>query len=149
MFRNNFGTSGHNLTEADFQWLASKTEGYSGSDIANVVHQALYMPLHELQRATHFKKNENGKWVPAKPGEESIETSVYKLPKGEVEVPIFQSSQLEAVMRKAPCSTSLQELKRYEDWMKEFGESGVYHVCFKHFVSCLPRNRDPVKNMRK
>lgn len=149
MFRNNFGTSGHDLTEADYEWLASQTEGYSGSDIANVVHQALYTPLHELQRATHFRKNKNGKWVPAKPGEKSVETSVYKLPRGEVEVPIFRSSQLPDVMKKATCSTNLRELKKYDEWMKEFGENGVYRVCFRHFVSCLSRNRDPAKNMRK
>ena len=38
------------------QWseLADRTEGYSGSDIANMVLGALFEPIRHMQQATHW-----------------------------------------------------------------------------------------------
>eukprot|EP00484_Ammonia_sp_Unknown_P006896 CAMPEP_0197074146 /NCGR_PEP_ID=MMETSP1384-20130603/210962_1 /TAXON_ID=29189 /ORGANISM="Ammonia sp." /LENGTH=485 /DNA_ID=CAMNT_0042512987 /DNA_START=36 /DNA_END=1493 /DNA_ORIENTATION=- len=47
------------LSEQDYDVLAQRTEGFSGSDIAAVVQDALMEPVRTLQQATHFKKVRN------------------------------------------------------------------------------------------
>ncbi|CDS02833.1 hypothetical protein LRAMOSA00236 [Lichtheimia ramosa] len=59
MFQLNVGTTPCTLTAADYKLLADRTEGYSGSDIAILVRDALMQPIRKVQSATHFK------WVEA------------------------------------------------------------------------------------
>jgi vacuolar protein-sorting-associated protein 4 len=58
VFSLSIGTTPCALT-LDFMRLAHLTEGYSGADVANLVHDALYEPIRKIQCATHFK------WVTA------------------------------------------------------------------------------------
>jgi vacuolar protein-sorting-associated protein 4 len=44
------------LTNDDYRKLAAMSEGYSGSDIAIAVQDALMEPVRKIQQATHFKK---------------------------------------------------------------------------------------------
>jgi vacuolar protein-sorting-associated protein 4 len=44
------------LTNEDYRALAVLSEGYSGSDIAIAVQDALMEPVRKIQQATHFKK---------------------------------------------------------------------------------------------
>jgi len=55
MFELNIGNTPNNLTHKDFQALGEMTEGYSGSDIAIAVRDALMEPIRKLRMATHFK----------------------------------------------------------------------------------------------
>lgn len=55
MFELNVGTTPCALTQADYRALAQKTEGYSGSDLAVVVRDALMQPVRKVLSATHFK----------------------------------------------------------------------------------------------
>jgi SpoVK/Ycf46/Vps4 family AAA+-type ATPase len=55
MFELNIGTTPNNLTHKEFQQLGEMTEGYSGSDIAIAVRDALMEPIRKLRMATHFK----------------------------------------------------------------------------------------------
>ncbi|KAI8335968.1 P-loop containing nucleoside triphosphate hydrolase protein [Chlamydoabsidia padenii] len=59
MFELNVGTTPCKLTMGDYKQLADLTEGYSGSDIAIIVRDALMQPIRIVQMATHFK------WVDA------------------------------------------------------------------------------------
>lgn len=45
---------------SDEQWdqLSEKTEGYSGSDIANMMLESLFEPIRDLQISTHWKQRE-------------------------------------------------------------------------------------------
>ena len=56
MFELNVGTTPHGLTPSDFTSLAQQTEGYSGSDIAVIVRDALMQPVRKVLSATHFKQ---------------------------------------------------------------------------------------------
>jgi vacuolar protein-sorting-associated protein 4 len=56
MFELNVGTTPHGLTPQDFTNLAQQTEGYSGSDIAVIVRDALMQPVRKVLSATHFKE---------------------------------------------------------------------------------------------
>lgn len=56
MFELNVGTTPCTLTQAEYRQLAAKTEGYSGSDLAVVVRDALMQPVRKVLGATHFKE---------------------------------------------------------------------------------------------
>lgn len=50
------------LSDSDWEILATKTQGFSGSDIASCVSDAMFEPLREL-RDTHFWEITTGKLV--------------------------------------------------------------------------------------
>ena len=43
------------LTEMEFNLLANKMEGYTGSDISIFCSDAAMMPVRELENSTHWK----------------------------------------------------------------------------------------------
>ena len=59
MFELNVGETPNDLTHKDFKALGEMTEGYSGSDIAIAVRDALMEPIRKLRMATHFKPVES------------------------------------------------------------------------------------------
>jgi SpoVK/Ycf46/Vps4 family AAA+-type ATPase len=60
MFKLNLGDTPHSLTDSDFDLLGEQSEGYSGSDIAVVVREALMEPLRKCQLARQFLRDPNG-----------------------------------------------------------------------------------------
>ena len=46
----------HSLVSKDFDFLAAKTEGYSGSDLSTLVNDGLMRPIKQLQLASHFRR---------------------------------------------------------------------------------------------
>lgn len=52
----NIGSTPCKMGLRDYKLLAKKTEGFSGSDIAILVRDALMEPVRKVQLATHFKK---------------------------------------------------------------------------------------------
>lgn len=73
MFELNIGSTPCTLTAKDYRNLAEQTEGYSGSDIAVLVREALMQPVRRVMNATHFKKilGEGDKvyYTPCSPGD--------------------------------------------------------------------------------
>ena len=62
MFQLNLGKTANTLTEEQFDDLAERTEGYSGSDIATLTQDAIYEPIRKCESATHFMRvNKDGK----------------------------------------------------------------------------------------
>jgi len=56
MFEIAVGDTPCQLSPADYKKLAEQSEGYSGSDIAIAVQDALMQPVRKIQTATHYKK---------------------------------------------------------------------------------------------
>ena len=56
MFEICVGDTKCELTQPDYKTLAQMSEGYSGSDIAIAVQDALMQPVRKIQTATHYKK---------------------------------------------------------------------------------------------
>ncbi|KAJ9121104.1 Vacuolar protein sorting-associated protein 4 [Naganishia onofrii] len=54
MFELNVGSTPCQLSQKDYRKLAEETEGYSGSDIAVIVRDALMQPVRKVLSATHF-----------------------------------------------------------------------------------------------
>lgn len=55
-FQIHMGNMGLKLSPYDYNRLAGMTEGFSGSDIANVVQDALMMPVKKIHTSTHYRK---------------------------------------------------------------------------------------------
>lgn len=55
MFKIHLGDTPHKLTEEDFRFLGSGTDGFSGSDINLIVKDTLMQPVRKVQEATHFR----------------------------------------------------------------------------------------------
>lgn len=55
MFKLAIGDTDTALQSSDYNILATKSDGFSGSDISNVVQQALMRPVRTILQATHFK----------------------------------------------------------------------------------------------
>ncbi len=80
IFKLHLGNTPSNLKESDFEELAALTEGYSGSDIAAVVKDALLEPIRKCQTAKKFKKTPDGFLVPTSVSDpEGFEDTLYEL----------------------------------------------------------------------
>ncbi len=56
LFRIHGGEHFAGFSEQEFGVMARQTEGCSGSDVANLVQDALMVPVKKVYGATHFKK---------------------------------------------------------------------------------------------
>ena len=56
MFKLSMGSTPTKITDAEYNVLAQKTDGYSGADINLVVRDALMQPVRKVQSATHWVK---------------------------------------------------------------------------------------------
>ncbi|CEG65526.1 Putative Vacuolar protein sorting-associated protein 4 [Rhizopus microsporus] len=74
IFALNVGSTPCTLTQADYKTLADMTEGYTGSDIATLVRDALMQPIRKVQMATHFR------WVEAPSRQDPSKTARYLTP---------------------------------------------------------------------
>lgn len=55
MFKLNLGNTDNDISEDQFRLMGENSEGYSGSDIAVVVREALMEPLRKCQTAKQFR----------------------------------------------------------------------------------------------
>ncbi|XP_057306075.1 katanin p60 ATPase-containing subunit A1-like [Hydractinia symbiolongicarpus] len=85
----------------DLASLAEKMDGYSGSDITNVCRDASMMVMR--RRISGLSAEE-----------------IKNLPKEELDIPIGQQD-FEEALKKVSKSVSNDDIKRYVDWMEEFG----------------------------
>ncbi|KAB2073936.1 hypothetical protein ES319_A07G119200v1 [Gossypium barbadense] len=67
MFKVHLGDTPHNLTENDFESLAHRTDGFSGSDISVCVKDVLFEPVRKTQDAMFFFKTPDDMWMPCGP----------------------------------------------------------------------------------
>ena len=143
MFKIHFGKEGHTLNEDDYAYLASRTDGFSGSDISGMVKQALMIPVKRIQKASYFYMDKDRMFHPCDATTAgAIKVSLFDLPKGSVAVPVFTrvrmiqiyylQDDIEELLKRAVKAASESELKRYVDWTKEFGEDGVQECLWKH-----------------
>ena len=118
------------LTPEELDKLAALTDGYSGSDIRDVVATALAKPLEFVIKATHFMLHtdeRDGKkyWAPCLPEETGARQMSYdQVPKGELAniSPIFED--FEGAILETRNTVGKSDLKRFEEWTAEYGSSG-------------------------
>lgn len=131
MFKQNIGSTTNDLTDADLQMLSDETEGFSGSDISVLVRDALYEPVRIAQIATHFKKVRDpaGKepflWEPCSSGDrQAVEMSLYDIQTNQLKPLDTTLRHFEHSVRNTKPSVGQEDLKRFEDWTRQFGQDG-------------------------
>ncbi|KAI3507055.1 hypothetical protein L1887_21794 [Cichorium endivia] len=129
MFKVHLGDTPHNLTERDFEQLAYKTEGFSGSDIAVCVNEVLFEPVRKTQDAMFFIKTAEDTWVPCGPRHPgAIEITMQDLAaQGQAEKilppPISRTDFDKVLVRQKP-TVSKSDLELHDRFTREFGEEG-------------------------
>jgi len=137
MFKIHLGDTPSNLTHEDFQDLARRTEGYSGSDIAVVVREALMQPVRIVQEATHFKKifapdrtnptERREFWQPCSPSDPNAIEMTWMEISGDdelLEPPVSKKHFIMSIKTTRP-SVNQDDLDKYIQWTKDFGQEGV------------------------
>lgn len=140
MFKIHLGTTPNNLTDDDYKKLGQGSAGYSGSDIAIVVRDAIMQPVRKLQQARYFKRvqvrQEDGsivmKMTPCSPGDEKSpdnknveEKSLMEVNADELEVPPVSVEDFEIALESTKPSVSVENIQQHEKFTSEKGQSGV------------------------
>jgi len=129
MFEIHVGGTPHLLGPADFMRLGQMTDGFSGSDVAVCVRDALMEPVRALQAATHFRQQTDGpdagKWTPCSPGDaRGREMSLMDVKPDELLAPEVSFNDFLKVLRNARPTVSKNDLERYTQFTAEFGQEG-------------------------
>ncbi|PVF97773.1 putative VPS4-vacuolar sorting protein [Serendipita vermifera] len=139
MFELNVGSTPCELSPKEYRLLADKTNGYSGSDIAVVVRDALMQPVRKVLSATHFKQvpaptsehqlSMGGrwpKWTPCSPGDaEAIEKSWSDVESDELlEPPLRLGDFVRAISQVRPTVTD-DDIRKHVEWTNDSGEAGA------------------------
>ncbi|GAA0160289.1 non-motor microtubule binding protein [Lithospermum erythrorhizon] len=129
MFKVHLGDTPHNLTEGDYQQLAQKTEGFSGSDIAVSVNEVLFEPIRKTQDAEFFINTPDGNWVPCGPRQPgAVQTNMQELEArglaSKIIPPPINRRDFDKVLAKQKPTVSKSDLEVHERFTKEFGEEG-------------------------
>ncbi|KAL6563692.1 Vacuolar protein sorting-associated protein 4B [Orobanche gracilis] len=129
MFKVHLGDTPHNLTEGDFEALARKTEGFSGSDISVCVKDVLFEPVRKTQDAMFFIKTPNGLWMPCGPKQPgSVQISLQELAAqglaAKIIPPPISRTDFDKVLARQRPTVSKADLDVHERFTKEFGEEG-------------------------
>ncbi|KAK4284224.1 hypothetical protein QN277_001083 [Acacia crassicarpa] len=129
MFKVHLGDTPHNLSESDFEHLARRTEGFSGSDVSVCVKDVLFEPVRKTQDAMFFFKNPDGMWVPCGPKQEgAVQVTMQDLAaKGiasKILPPPITRTDFDKVLARQRPTVSKADLEVHERFTKEFGEEG-------------------------
>lgn len=127
MFYLNIGKMGHSLTNEDFKEFSRLTEGYSGSDIATLVQDAIYEPLRKCQKARFYKRTGQGlNIIPCSPSD----VGAFKMTISEITDPetliapdICKDDFMRALSKIRPTVTS-NDLIKQDEFTQEFGQEG-------------------------
>jgi len=136
MFKIHLGTTPHNITEEQFQDLGNRTEGFSGSDISTLVHDAIMQPVRAVQSATHFKKIRapshedptvmvDDMLIPCSPGDPgAIEMDWMDVPGDKLATMNVTYNDFLKSLKNARPTVGKDDTEKQIAWMKEFGQEG-------------------------
>ncbi|AAS52419.1 AEL265Wp [Eremothecium gossypii ATCC 10895] len=129
MFELNVGETPCALTKEDYRTLGKYTEGYSGSDIAVVVKDALMQPIRKIQMATHFKNVSDDpsvrKLTPCSPGDEdAIEMSWVDIEAEELQEPALTIKDFLKAIKTSRPTVNEVDLQKQEEFTRDFGQEG-------------------------
>lgn len=128
MFEIAVGSTPCELKQADYRKLAELSEGYSGSDIAIAVQDALMQPVRKIQTATHYKPTTvdgEEKLTPCSPGDAgAMEMSWTDVDSEKLQEPPLMAKDFIKAIKSSRPTVSQADLVRSAEWTKEFGSEG-------------------------
>jgi len=148
MVKLHLGDTPNNLTEEDFEKLGQITEGASGSDIKVLVKEALMQPIRRCQQSKQFYVDDEGFYHPCSkypncskcppklssdpPGKDytckscgAKRMTLWEVPPEKLKAPMVVREDFEKVMRNSVTTVSPEELARFTEWTKQFGQDGA------------------------
>jgi len=148
MVKLNLGDTPNNLTEEEYDKTGEITVGSSGADIKILVKEALMQPLRRCQKAKQFYIDEEGWYKPCEkypacstcppklssdpPGKDytcddcgAMRMSLWDVPSDKLQAPKVLYSDFKTVMKSSVSSVSPEELDRFTEWTKLFGQDGA------------------------
>ncbi len=128
MFELNVGNTPCMLRGGDYRTLADMADGYSGSDVAVAVRDALMQPIRKIQMATHFKRVDVdgvSKLTPCSPGDVGAEERAWMDigPDELLEPPLVLKDFVRAVKGARPTVNEADVLK-HTHFTADFGSEG-------------------------
>ncbi|RIA87358.1 P-loop containing nucleoside triphosphate hydrolase protein [Glomus cerebriforme] len=128
MFRLNVGNTPCTLADKEFKHLAEMTEGYSGSDIAVVVRDALMQPIRKVQTATHFKwvdPRTRQQLTPCSPGDNgAMEMNWMKVESDQLKEPDLTIKDFERAIKVSRPTVNADDIKQHTKFTEDFGQEG-------------------------
>ncbi|KAJ0164719.1 Vacuolar protein sorting-associated protein 4 [Colletotrichum tanaceti] len=129
MFKLAVGDTETNLQQDDYRVLAEMSEGFSGSDISNVVQQALMGPVRKIIQATHFKPVMHDgvkKLTPCSPGDpDAKEMTYHDIDSEELMAPTLELKDFKQALRDSHPTVSEDDASKQIEWTNEFGSEGA------------------------
>ncbi|KAJ2090519.1 Vacuolar protein sorting-associated protein 4, partial [Coemansia sp. S100] len=137
MFQLHIGNTPCTLTQRDYKMLAERTDGYSGSDIAVIVRDALMQPIRKVQVATHFKRVRcpadravpdgpvRDFWTPCSPGDpHAVEKTWSEVAGDELWEPDLASSDFLKAVKNSRPTVNDADLSKQIEFTNDFGQEG-------------------------
>lgn len=113
------------LTTEDWCLLGRKTEGFSGSDLSNCTSDAMFEPIRELEKNTHWKLNEDLFYVPCQAIDENcINSSVKDLPPGKIQPRPVKVDDFLNILSHNTSTVAKEDLQRFEQFTINLGQRG-------------------------
>mmetsp|Transcript_20072 Transcript_20072/g.37427 ORF Transcript_20072/g.37427 Transcript_20072/m.37427 type:complete len:457 (+) Transcript_20072:255-1625(+) len=151
MLKMNVGDTPNSLTDSNYDELGERSEGASGADCAILVREALMQPLRKCQQAKQFMPvqiNAKSMLTPCdkypncpkcppqlstdKEGKDytcgscgALRMALWDVESEMLSVPDVCMADFEAALGHSHTSVSPEELERFVEWTKQFGEEGV------------------------
>jgi len=117
--------------EEEVLWrMADLTNGYSGSDIANLVNSAYQYTVELITEAKHFKAVRMGEDFYIQPSSEANEPNVRALlygavpDKSRIRPPAINEDHLRRAMVEIRPSVDPERVEAYESWTRNYGTKG-------------------------
>ncbi|CAB4253919.1 similar to Saccharomyces cerevisiae YPR173C VPS4 AAA-ATPase involved in multivesicular body (MVB) protein sorting [Maudiozyma barnettii] len=129
MFEINVGDTPCSLSKDDYRSLGQMTDGYSGSDIAVAVKDALMQPIRKIQSATHFKNvsedSDTKLYTPCSPGDpEAEELSWISIEADELKEPELTIKDFLKAIKTTRPTVNDEDLRKQEEFTSDFGQEG-------------------------
>jgi len=136
IFEVHIGNTPNTLTKEDYLYLADQTEGFSGSDIANVVQDALMQPVRKVQSATHYRRVAHPDrknpaimcydfYMPCSPGEpDAVELTWKDIPSGKIIEPPVSAKDFRRALTSGRSSVRDEDVTRLKDFTEKYGILG-------------------------
>jgi vacuolar protein-sorting-associated protein 4 len=101
------------------------SEGYSGSDVAIVVNEALMMPVRKCQSGKHFKQTPDGGWTPTYPSDPAAQPmTMMDMDPKLLRCPDVCMDDFMAALQRIRPSVNNKDIEDHIKWTAEFGQDG-------------------------
>ncbi|KAK3094666.1 hypothetical protein FSP39_004692 [Pinctada imbricata] len=117
------------LTEEEWSRLGDETKGFSGSDIANMILDALFCPIRDIQKSTKWVKRPDGMFSPCLSDNNSsteylITATIADLPPDKISPRDAVLGDFMASLATHKCTVTAAELEKFEEFTKAMGVRG-------------------------